>query len=95
MRSIAIACATALLACAELSPSELRLEGEETLRACGEQRVDTSLCLSLEVIQAEYELCLRQDPAEGCDEVWRAMASLGAPAPLRPPPLSFRRGFYP
>ena len=79
------------MGCAALTSHELRLEGEETLRACAEQRIDTSLCLSLEVIQAEYELCLRQNPAEDlCDEVWQAVAELGAPVHIWRPPLLLR-----
>jgi hypothetical protein len=92
MRRIALACLL-VLGCVRLGPQEMRLEGERTLAACGERRVDPSTCLSVEVIQAEYDLCLRQHPGESrCDEVWEALTRLAAPAPLPPPPL-FQRGF--
>jgi hypothetical protein len=86
----------AALGCAPMSAGELRLEGEQTLRACGERRVDTSLCLGLELIQAEYELCLRQHPGDArCEEVWQALAKLSAPERPWPPPRPLSRGFYP
>jgi hypothetical protein len=86
----------AALGCAPMSAVELRLEGEETLRACGERRVDTSLCLGLELIQAEYELCLRHHPGDGrCEEVWQAFAKLSAPQQPWPPPRPLSRAFYP
>ena len=94
MRSLLAGCAIAALGCAELGPAELLLEGEETLLACAEQRVDTSLCLSLEVIQAEYELCLRQHPGESrCEEVWQGVAGLSSPAQLWSELPELRRGF--
>ena len=88
------ACALAALACAAPSPAELRLEGEQTLQGCGEHRVDTSVCLSLELIQAEYEQCRRQHPGDAsCEQVWQAVASLGPPAQLFPDPPDLLHAF--
>jgi hypothetical protein len=97
MKWIGLALAAAGLACAELTPAEMRREGEQALLACGEHRVDTSMCLSLEVIQAEYDLCMQRDPDPGrCDEVWRAMAGLSGPPQIDLGPLLPRsRPLYP
>jgi hypothetical protein len=80
------------LACASPTPGELRAEGESTLAACAQRRIDTSVCLSLELIQAEYDLCRARQPRDTCDEVWQAVADLNAPVrTLKLPPL---RGLF-
>jgi hypothetical protein len=92
MRAISAACVLLALGCATPSPRELRLEGEQALVDCERQRVDTSVCQSLELIEAEYRLCQRQRPGDAaCDEVWRGVTQLSPPPRLPPPPL-FQRG---
>jgi len=94
MRAVLAACVLAASGCAARGPAELRLEGEETLRGCAAQRVDTSVCLSLEVIQAEYDQCVRRHPGDArCEEVWQAVASLPPPAALFTEIPDLRRGF--
>ena len=96
MRTVLAALVLAALGCAAPRPAELRLEGEETLRDCAAQRVDTSVCLSLEVIQAEYDQCVRRNPGDArCEEVWRAVANLAPPAALLTEIPDLRRGFGP
>jgi hypothetical protein len=97
MRETVLAvCALAVLGCAGQGPAELRLEGEETLRDCAAQRVDASVCLSLEVIQAEYDQCVRLHPGDArCEEVWQAVAGLAPPAALFTDIPDLRRNFGP
>jgi hypothetical protein len=92
MRVISAVCVLLALGCAMPGPRELRLEGEQTLVDCERQRVDTSVCQSLELIQAEYQLCQREHPGDAaCDEVWRGVSALTPPPRMAPPPL-FERG---
>lgn len=101
MRRATLLCTAlaAALGCAAPSAYELRLEGERAIAGCREQRIDTSVCLSVELLQAEYELCLRERPdAAGCDEVWELLALWNPPAPAWGPSqmralLSGERGF--
>lgn len=93
MRPVLFTFAVLALGCRALDAGELRLEAEETLAACAEQRIDTSLCLDLELIQAEYELCLRQaDAGARCEEVWQDVAQLEPPMRIERPFL-LRRAF--
>jgi hypothetical protein len=93
MRPILATLMLLALGCRALDAHELRLEAEQTLAACAEQRVDTSLCLDLELIQAEYELCLRTaDAGARCEEVWQEVAELEPPMPVERP-LFLRRTF--
>jgi hypothetical protein len=86
MRAILAMLALLALGCRALDAHELRLEAEQTLAVCAEQRVDTSLCLDLELIQAEYELCLRTAEAGvRCEDVWQDVAELEPPMPVERP----------
>ncbi len=81
--------------------AELQRQGLDTLRDCERGAyVESSLCMSLELIVAEYELCRREPPdaPQDCEQVWAELARVRTELrtePWRPPPLLAPLGSHP
>jgi hypothetical protein len=73
-----LCCAALAVACASPSAELLRAEGIHTLDHCSEGRVNASVCLTLELIRAEYEVCQARSPDDltSCEAIWEQVADI-------------------